>query len=90
VYLPQVGEKATSRRAATGDHDAMDVEDESASQDSASQNSDSQGSALTDSTHFSQSDDRKVKKDIKDVSKIDFAKLKGEYKQRLNSDKDEN
>jgi structural maintenance of chromosome 1 len=89
VFLPKVG-GAAGRRSGAADEGDMDAEDESASQgDSSSQMSDSQGSTLTETTHFSQSDDRKVKKDAADVAKIDFSKLKGELRARLSSDRDE-
>ena len=91
VHLPTL--KAGGKRG-SGAADADDDENDDNSQGSSSQadtnsQSNSQNSTLTESTHFSQTDDRKVKKDRKDASKVDFSKLKPELKQRLTSDRDE-
>jgi structural maintenance of chromosome 1 len=73
-----------------GADDDMDENDDSsqATNDDSSQGT-SQDSVNTKSTHFSQSDDRRVMKDKKDASTIDFSGLKGDLKARLTSDRDE-
>mmetsp|Transcript_19655 Transcript_19655/g.39302 ORF Transcript_19655/g.39302 Transcript_19655/m.39302 type:complete len:762 (-) Transcript_19655:67-2352(-) len=77
------------KKGKKGDADEND-EDETTTQESGSgSQGTSQGSAITDSTHFSQSDDRKVKKDKRAAAKIDFSGLKAELKARLSSDRDE-
>jgi len=81
----------TKKKGGRGDVDENDEDDttQSSSQNDSQSQGTSQNSAVTDSTHFSQSDDRKVKKDKRAAASIDFGSLKAELKARLNSDRDE-
>ncbi|GMH64712.1 hypothetical protein TrST_g10115 [Triparma strigata] len=85
VTLPTL---KAGRREDADENDEDETTQSSSQNDSQSQGT-SQNSAVTDSTHFSQSDDRKVKKDKRAAASIDFSGLKAELKARLNSDRDE-
>jgi len=85
VDLPLIKQK--NKKGENVEDDDAEDDDMSLSQGSDSQSQgDSQGSTAT---RFSQGSDKKVKKDKKEASKVDFSSLKPELRARLNSDRDE-